>query len=664
MDLTRLCAPRSIAVVGATERPGAYGDAAMANLVTAGFSGRLIAINPTRSRVHGVPCLPSLDDLDDSVDAVVVATPADTVPAIVESAGRMGCGGAVVFAAEFAETGRQDRQDALVAAASGYSFPVIGPNANGLVAVHQRAPLWGDYVELEEPGAVGLVTQSGNIGVIGLASRRGLRWHTVVSVGNSAVVDAAAALDQLAMTEGIRSVALYLEDDGDGARWAEALAKCAEHDVRVAVLKAGRSEAGAAAGGAHTAAVAGDHRVFRALIEEAGGAWCHDPHELLETAKLLATPRPSRSGGLAVVTCSGGDCVITADEADRLGVRLANLSPTTHERLRALLPDGVVINNPLDHTNAVWAETDTIRGLVEVLADDPGVNQLLYVQDVPVAMPEVATLEWKQTRDGLVEADIPGVTKAVAAGLPELMPLYVANDLAARGVTPFAGIPDALRALGAHATPAADPKRMRAISSVVDHRVTTGEWLSEHEGKQLLASKGVAVPDSGVATTPKEAVAIAERLGGRIVLKVSHSSVRHKSEIGGVIVGLEDRGEIELAATRLLGLVEGGVVLVEAMAAPGVEMLVSATHDGVVPALVVGLGGIWTELLSDVAVIPLPADTGRIRAGIEQLRGYALLSGGRGQADLAVDGLCDLAEQVEKPCWTLSCRSSRSTRSW
>src|SRR5262249_36953478 len=154
---------------------------------------------------------------------------------------------------------------------------------------------------------------------------------------------------------------------------------------------------------------------------------------------------------------------------------LATLESATLDRLRPLLPDGVVINNPLDHTNGVWAETDTIRSIVEVLAEDPGVNQILYVQDVPVAMPEVATLEWKQTRDGLVEADIPGITKAVAAGLPELMPLYVADELASRDVTPFAGIPDALRALGAHTVPSASASRMRAIAACVDHQ-DPGEW--------------------------------------------------------------------------------------------------------------------------------------------------------------------------------------------
>ncbi|HYJ56110.1 MAG TPA: CoA-binding protein, partial [Mycobacterium sp.] len=510
MTLSRLFTPTSIAVVGATDRAGSYGNAAVTNLVNAGFAGRLVGVHPTRTDVHGVACVPTLQDAG-TVDAVVIATPADSVPDLLDTAGALGCGGAVVFAAEFAETGRTDRQDLLVAASGRHGLPVIGPNANGIVSVHARAPMWGDGVTLGDAGGLALITQSGNLGVVALASRRGISWHTVVSVGNSAVVDAASALHELAGTDGVRSVALYLEGDGDGAQWADAFARCADNGVRIAVLKAGRSAAGAAAGGAHTAAVAGDHRIFSALVHEAGGAWCHDPHELLETAKLLATPRPARSGGLAAVTCSGGDSVITADEADRLGVPLADLSPETQARLASLLPDGVVVTNPLDHTNMLWADTDAVRALCEALAADPAVNQVVYVQDTPPDLDAEAAAEWKATRDGLVVAELPGVGRAVASGLPELMPEAVAADLAASGVTALGGIPTALSALKAHTQPSAAPDRMRAIAAVAV-RHEAGVWLAEHEGKSLLAGHGVAVPVGRTATTADEAVAIAGEL--------------------------------------------------------------------------------------------------------------------------------------------------------
>jgi acetyl-CoA synthetase len=640
VNLSRLFAPASIAVVGATDRAGSYGNAAVANLLRAGFAGRLIGVHPTRTEVSGVPCVPRLQDAG-AVDAVVIATPADSVPQILDTAGALGCGGAVVFAADFAETGHTDRQELLVAAAKRHHLPVIGPNANGVVSVTARAPMWGDDVILGDAGGVALITQSGNLGVVALASRRGIAWHTVVSVGNSAVVDAAACLEQLAGTDGVRSVALYLEGDGDGASWAAAFARCAEHDVRLAVLKAGRSAAGAAAGGAHTAAVAGDYRIFAALVEEAGGAWCHDPHELLETAKLLATPRPTRTGGLAAVTCSGGDSVITADEADRLGVELASLAPNTERRLAELLPDGVVITNPLDHTNMLWADTAAVRALCETLAADPAVSQVLYVQDTPPDLSSEGAAEWKATRDGLVQADIPGVGRAVASGLPELMPEEVATDLAASGVTALGGIPTALRALRAHTVRSASPERLLAIAAAAVDR-PVGDWLAEHDGKQLLAEHGVLVPQGRTVDSPEAAVAAAAELGGPVALKVSHRDVQHKSDVGGVMLKLTDPLRIAEAAEHLLQLKSGGVVLVERMADPGLELLVSATRDGVVPSLVIGTGGIWTEVLHDAVVIPLPADAERIEAALGTLRSWPMLSGGRGQKPLAVAALCQL----------------------
>lgn len=641
MNLSRLFSPSSIAIVGATDRVGSYGHTSVTNLVDAGFAGRLVGVHPSRPEVYGVACVTSLSEAG-AVDAVVIATPADSVPDLLDEAGTLGCGGAVVFASDFAETGRTDRQELLVAASARHQLPVIGPNANGIVSVAARAPMWGDGVTIGDAGAVALITQSGNLGVVALASRRGIAWHTVVSVGNSAVVDAASALHELAGTDGVRSVALYLEGDGDGAAWANALARCAEHDVRIAVLKAGRSAAGAAAGGAHTAAVAGDHRIFASLVAEAGGAWCHDPHELLETAKVLAAPRPSKPGALAAVTCSGGDSVIAADEADRLGVPLAELTPETRKRLSDLLPDGVVITNPLDHTNMLWAETEAVRGLCEALADDPGVNQVLYIQDTPPDLTPDAAAEWKATRDGLVVADMPGVGRAVASGLPELMPPDVADDLAAAGVTAIAGIPTALSALKAHTQVSATPERLRSVADVAAPHAPGG-WLAEHEAKPLLQQYGVPTPHGRHATTADEAVAIATELGVPVAMKISHPDVQHKSDVGGVVLGVSDPERVRVAAEQLLAIQPDGVVLVEAMAEPGLEFIVAATRDGVVPSLVLGTGGIWTELLADVVVVPLPADAERVTEAISSLRSYPMLSGGRGRTALAIDELCQVA---------------------
>ena len=303
LDLGPLLRPRSVAVVGATDRPGSYGDATLLNLAALGFAGPVYGVHPTRREVHGRACVPTLDDLPEPVDAVVVAIPAAGVPEVVRAAGRRGCGGLVVFAAGFGEAGGGDLQAELAAAAHAARLPVIGPNCDGMVAFHGGAALWGDALVARPAGRVALVSQSGNVAVNALAVGRGIAFHTVASVGNQAVIDAAAMLSALVEDDTVGSVALFLENDGDGARLATALARAAEREVGVAVLKVGASAAGAVAAAAHTGALAGDQRVFRALVEEAGAAWADDVHDLLELAKAMAVPGARRRrpgpGGLA-----------------------------------------------------------------------------------------------------------------------------------------------------------------------------------------------------------------------------------------------------------------------------------------------------------------------------------------------------------------------------
>ena len=305
MDLTPLLAPRSVAVVGASERPDSYGGNVLANLRRAGYGGSVHGVNPGRESAHGYPCVSSLADLPEPADAVVVAIPAPGVTAVIAEAAELGCGGAVVVSAGFAESkAGLELQSELRETALAARLPVCGPNGNGVISAHARAPLWGDSAPPLEPGPVALISQSGNVAVNALGSRRGLRFHTLVSSGNQAVLDASDWLAALARSDGVRSVALFLESDGDGARLAEALADCADAGVAVAVLKVGSSEAGANAAAAHTASLAGDQRVFRALVEEAGAAWAGDPHELLELAKALAEPARPAAAEAAGSRCS------------------------------------------------------------------------------------------------------------------------------------------------------------------------------------------------------------------------------------------------------------------------------------------------------------------------------------------------------------------------
>ncbi|WP_170991256.1 acetate--CoA ligase family protein [Herbidospora galbida] len=646
MRPARLLAPRSVAVVGASTRPGSYGNQAVANLVTAGFPGPVYGVHPTARDVHGVSCVPTIGDLPIAPDALVIATPAATVPGLLRQAGERGCGGAVVLAAGFAEIpGGRALQDDLRRTALAHDLPVCGPNGNGIVSVVGRAPMWGDAYLPRRPGPVALVSQSGNVAVNALLSRRALRLHTVVSCGNQAVLNASDYLAALAELDGVRSVALYLETEDPGLPAALALA--AGHGIRVAVLKAGSSERGAAAASAHTGAVAGDHRVLKALVEEAGGAWARNPHELLESSKALSqvgrhSPAHGRmhdaghGDGVLVVTCSGGDAAVAADEAARLGVLLPALDAVTVERLKSLLPGTATAANPLDYTAVVFGETRRTADIITAAGDDPAVGVVLASYDRPEEMDAEQTEAWDAALNGITDAaarlDVPVV---VAATLPELMPEATAEHLIDLGVIPVAGLTEGL--VCAHAVTARfDPRRLREIAACAPR--SPDRWLREVEGKALLKAHGVAVPRGAVAENAEEAEALLKELG-TVVVKVDSADVRHKAAEGGVILGVSTEQDLERALRQL-----PPPVLVEEMIPQGVEVMVSVRYDAVTPVVVIALGGAWVEVFDDAAVVPLPVTPERVAGAVQKMKAARLVPDIRTLARTAV-AIADMTRQ-------------------
>jgi acetyl-CoA synthetase len=688
LDPTPLLRPRSVAVVGANDRPGSYGDVIFRNLAAAGFEGSVFGVNPKRDEVHGRACVPTLADLPEPVDAVVVAIPAAACPPVILEAGERGCGGAIVLAAGFGETvAGRPLEDELKAAARSAGIPVCGPNGNGVVSVAARAPMWGDSVERLSPGPVAVITQSGNFGVNALGSDRGIGFHTVVSTGNSAVLSPSDWLEALAATDGVGSVALMLESDGDGERLARALASCAERGIGVAVLKVGSSAAGSRAAGAHTGALAGDQRVFAALIEEAGAAQASEPGELLELARALATPgaRPRRAAadasgaesrstaggaevpgrreaarGLAILTCSGGDSGMAADLAAVHGLELPELSPGTRERLDAVLPSAATVANPLDYTSMLWDDHEALEEVAAAVSSDPAIDQLLLLFDQPRGLdPEVAA-GWEGVRAALLAGAARGDAATILGStLPELLDPDGAAELAAAGrVATAAGLAAAIACAAALRMPLADPERLREIAAAASGRAgagTTSEAnpaahdmayaavdlidarLGEAEAKAILARGGLEVPAGAVAADEAGAVEVALTIGMPVALKLSAPGLLHKSEAGALALDLRTEDEVRDAAERLLALPEaaGATLLVERMAGDGVELIFAVRRDGVVPALLVGTGGIWAEALDDVALVPLPASPARVERTLRKLRSAPLLTGARG--GLAVD---------------------------
>ena len=521
MDLARLLHPRTVAVVGATERREAYGSETLINLRRAGFEGEVWAVNPGRSSVHGFACFPTLSDLPSAPDAVVVA-----VPAAVGSGGhrrgrrdRMRRGrrlrgrlprdgaGRHAGASDGTPSAGAALEADLRAAALRHSLPVCGPNCDGFISLHSRAALWGDALAPMQPGHVGLVSQSGNLVVNALGTRRGLRLHTAISSGNETVVTTADWLAHLATEPELRSVALMIEHAGDGAALCEALAACADAGIGVAILKIGASAVGAAAAAAHTGALAGDHRVFRALAREAGAAWAEDVHDLLELAKTLAVrgARP-RGRGLGILTCSGRRLGARRRRGGAARPRAPRVrAGRPRPRSRRKLPAAATIANPLDYTAQMWGDREWQRDMVALVGEDPNVDQVLVFYDHPPGLGGASAESWQAVEDGILDgAAASPVPVLVAATLPELLDDAAAWRFAEAGVPAVAGLRTGLACAAAlQARPPTQSDCARWPPPRAQHRAAARQRRASGGRQRLPSARPLARRARGQGASPR-----------------------------------------------------------------------------------------------------------------------------------------------------------------
>lgn len=350
------------------------------------------------------------------------------------------------------------------------------------------------------------------------------------------------------------------------------------------------------------------------------------------------------------MTCSGGDSAQGADEAARLGLELPALSPATSERLRELLPSAATVANPLDYTAMIWGDGELLAELVRAVGSDPGVDDVLVFYDQFPGLTGAVAAASDAVREGVIAgAALSPAATMICSTLPELLDDEAAWQCVQAGIPAIAGLRTGLACAAARRSVPGDPARLLEIARAAQRSGPPDacEWLGEHESKELLRAAGVEVVGGRVVRDEDDAVLALGELGGNLVLKLSSPAIQHKSELGGLELSLRSEAEVRVAFRRLLSLgsAVGAVVFAEAMAAPGVELIVAARADAIVPALVIGLGGVWTEVLGDVAIVPLPAGAGRIEQALRSLRGAPLLTGGRGTARVDLAAAARIAER-------------------
>jgi acyl-CoA synthetase (NDP forming) len=642
-NLQRLLRPRSVAFVG-----GSLALRAIQFCRDGGYDGRIYAVHSTRAEVGGVAAVPSVADLPEPPDAAYLAVNAAATVEVVRELAAIGAGGAVAYAAGFAEVGAEGArlQAALVEAAG--DVAVLGPNCYGFVNLVDRVSLWPvPYPVAHVVRGAALVFQSGNLAINALNAQRSLPLALVASLGNGAVLDAAAVMEGLLDLDEITGIGLYVEGVPDVVRFAAAAARALERGVPVAAVKAGASELGARLALSHTSSVAGSDAVHDALFDRFGIARADSIPQLLETLKALVVLGPLRGRRLAAFTCSGGESALVADAAAASGLELPPPSDPVVAELAGILPPFAGLANPLDYSPQVWGMREVLEPAFRAHLRDPYDGALLVIDyglEGAFYAPEV---------DAAVDAHLAacadaGAPAAVASSVPESFSASGRARVLGAGAVPLLGIPEAVAALAACAALGERRAAPRVPLDPAGAEPAAARVLDEWDSKAWLAPTGIAIPEGRVvARDPVAAADAAAALGFPVALKLLSPELPHKAAAGALRLGLRSPEEARDAAAELCALRPelAARLLVERMAPRGVEILVGARREpGFGLVLAVGAGGTLVELIADARPLLLPASADEIHDALRRLRIWPQLAA----ADLhaAVAGIAAIAERV------------------
>lgn len=646
--LEHLFRPRSIAVIGASGDAGKLTGKPISYLRKHGFAGAIYPVNPRYTSVSDLVCYPDIAALPEVPDVGLVLVGGDRVQSAVEQLAHAGAAAAVVLASGFGEAGEEGRhrQRALKDAAG--TMRLLGPNTIGLVNVTDRIMLSASgAMELKEfvAGSVALVSQSG--GILGsLLSRgvsRGIGFSKLVATGNEADLDIGDIVDHLVDDDATSVIALYIEGVRNPERFRASAEKARQHGKVLVAYKVGRSETGARSAVSHTGALAGADRVYDALFKQLGIIRAQTFSDLLDIPAALATGRKLTGRRLAVVTTTGGAATLIADNAGLMGFELPVPDDKTAAGLNALdLRDVVLDRNPIDVTLA-GLRPDLFRSVLSLLSDSPCYDAIVAIAgSSAIGQPELLA---RPVIEALANTRKP-IFVYVSPHAPEIV-----DHLNRAGVPAFAspeGCIAALAALRAASTRPRRPRVARANPGVDAGTPLPPGPLNEAESKSLFAKFGIPSAVEIVAVTSVEAEAAARRFAGApVVLKILSRRVAHKTEVGGVAIGVAQdsvKARCEAMAAKIGdGDLEG--FLVQELVTGGVEVILGFHRDPQLgPAILLGMGGVAAELLNDTAIRPLPLLAGDAEAMIVELKMAPLLGGYRGRPRADRAALCSAIE--------------------
>lgn len=637
---------RGIAVIGASADATKIGGRPVHLLLRHGYAGQIYPINPKGGEIQGLPAYARLADTPEAPELALIAVPAPQALQAVQDCAARGVRAVVVLSSGFAEAGEQGAlwQTAMRDVALRHGMRLLGPNCLGTVGVAERA-IASFSVALEDyypqAGAIGIVSQSGNIGsyTLQLLVQRGVGISRLVTTGNEAEVDLADGIAALARDPATRVILCCMETCRDGDRLTQALAIAREHKTPVVVLKIGATEQGQAAAASHTGALAGSDAVIDAVLRRHGALRVHSHEDLVEIGQAVAQLLPlslPRKPAVTLVAASGGFGIMMADAMSQAGLALPPLAAATRERIHKVLP-GASTHNPVDASAQISSRPDILFEVLAALQEDPGEATTVLFMSLGLYSTRLRGIYLEalaQVRAAYPQRPLVIISRGPADAVVQIqalgIPVFSSIDAAARGIAALGRL---AHLLDAEQVPA-------AVVCGTAARLPEDTFRNEYAAKQALIAAGFEVPREQAVQDADAAVQAADALGYPVVLKILSEDIPHKTEAGGVALNLGDAAAVRAACARILASVarhapqarlEG--LLVAPMLRGGTELIAGISRDPVFgPVVMVGMGGIYAEVLRDVAVQPAPVSEAQALAMIRSLRLFPLLDGARGQA--------------------------------
>lgn len=672
--------PKRIAIIGATPRRG-FANNIHQGILRQGFEGEIFGVTPRHDEVLGAPCYPRIDEIPGGVDKAIVVVPSHVVPEVLEQCPAAGVKAVNIITSGFGEQSDEEaakRQEYIREFAQRTGIRVVGPNCLGLVSTPGKIIAKSGPYDTVRPGPVGLVFQSGLLtyGMILPPEERGIGYSYIVTTGNEADLEAADFIKYYVEDDETQIIACFIEQfrNPDKLRYVAQLAL--ERGKPLIVLKIGRSEGGQRAARAHTGSLVGSDAIADATMRQLGIIRVRTLDEMIETIAAFHSKRLPKGDGVGTIFISGGAGGLVSDLSQDIGVNLPELAPETIAKLKPVIPEYGTIGNPLDTTGQAATQPEITEGSLVSIAEDPNIDVVIYGQAYPT----------------MIDYDTPvgQVLKSMPARYPDKVFLIMSlvsgklhdgfrwgeppgDPVNTWDGTPFLqGADDSLQAVksmidyaafrrhwmdGHRSTVEKSPLAEQALTSI---QASGGDPLSERAAKELLSMYGIPVTRESLATSAEEAARTADEIGYPVVLKIESPDILHKTESGGISLDLKSAEDVRAAFDTVTRNVERydsnariNGVLVQEMARPGREIILGMSQDpDFGPAIAVGLGGIFVEVLNDVQLGVPPLDSRAANEMLSRLRGSAILDGkgsrGNGPADR--NALIDIMQKFSQLC--------------